>query len=276
MFGYITVNKPELKIKEFDEYRAYYCGLCGALRKRCGLKGQLSLSYDLTFLAMLLTGLYDGRTEDVPCKCIFHPLDKMRRKENQFLSYAADMNLLLTYYKCRDDWADEKKAAEAVYGKILHRHYQSIKKRYAGKIQAVEENFNTLARAEKAGIDDIDFLSGCFGKILSEIFAYRKDEWEEPIRRMGFMLGRFIYIMDAYEDLEKDRKKGNFNPFKKKADNPGFDEWIKDILTVAASSCAEEFEKLPVIENVEILRNILYSGIWTRYERVLSSKNGKR
>lgn len=140
----------------------------------------------------------------------------------------------------------------------------------------MEENFNTLARAEEAGIDDIDFLSGCFGKILSEIFAYRKDEWEEPVRRMGFMLGRFIYIMDAYEDLEKDRKKGNFNPFKKKADNPGFDEWIRDILTVAASSCAEEFEKLPVIENVEILRNILYSGIWTRYERVLSSKNGKR
>lgn len=276
MFGYITVNKPELKIKELEEYRAYYCGLCGALRKRCGLKGQLSLSYDLTFLAMLLTGLYDGRTEDVPCKCIFHPFDKMRRKESQFLYYTADMNILLTYYKCLDDWTDEKKAAEAVYAKSLSRQYRNIKKRYAVKIEAVEENFNTLARAEEAGIDDIDFLSGCFGKILSEIFAYRKDEWEKPVRRMGFMLGRFIYIMDAYEDLEKDRKKGNFNPFKKKADNPGFDEWIRDILTVAASSCAEEFEKLPVIENVEILRNILYSGIWTRYERVLSSKNGKR
>ena len=114
MFGYITVNKPELKIKEFEEYRAYYCGLCGALRKRCGLKGQLSLSYDLTFLAMLLTGLYDGRTEDVPCKCIFHPFDKMRRKESQFLYYTADMNILLTYYKCLDDWTDERKAAEAV------------------------------------------------------------------------------------------------------------------------------------------------------------------
>lgn len=109
MFGYITVNKPELKIKEFEEYRAYYCGLCGALRKRCGLKGQLSLSYDLTFLAMLLTGLYDGRTEDVPCKCIFHPFDKMRRKESQFLYYTADMNILLTYYKCLDDWTDEKR-----------------------------------------------------------------------------------------------------------------------------------------------------------------------
>ena len=89
MFGYITINKPELKIKEFDEYMAYYCGLCTALRKRYGFKGQLSLSYDLTFLAMLLTGLYDGRTEDESCKCIFHPMDKKRRKENKFLYYTA-------------------------------------------------------------------------------------------------------------------------------------------------------------------------------------------
>lgn len=276
MFGYITINKPELKIKEFDEYMAYYCGLCGALRKQCGFKGQLSLSYDLTFLAMFLTGLYDGKTEEVPCQCIFHPLDKRRRKENQFLRYTADMNILLTYYKCRDDWADERNAVRAVYGRSLRKQYQRLKKKYPGKTAEIEEIFNTLSRAESAGIDDIDFLSGCFGKILSEVFAYKKDEWEEAVRRMGFMLGRFIYIMDAYEDLEKDKKKGAFNPFKKKADNPGFDEWIKDILTVAASSCAEEFEKLPIIENVEILRNILYSGIWIRYEKVLASKNKKR
>lgn len=276
MFGYITINKPELKIREFDEYMAYYCGLCGALRKHYGLKGQISLSYDLTFLAMLLTGLYDAKTEDVPCKCIFHPMDKRHRKENKFLCYTADMNILLTYYKCRDDWTDEKKAAGAIYAGTLHKQYQNLQKRYPEKTAAIEELFDTLSQAEKAEVDDIDFLSGCFGNILSEVFAYRKDEWEEAVRRTGFMLGRFIYIMDAYEDLEKDKKKGSFNPFKKKADNPGFDEWIKDILTVAASSCAKEFEKLPVIENVEILRNILYSGIWTRYETVLSSKNKKR
>lgn len=276
MFGYITINKPELKIKEFDEYMAYYCGLCGALRKRYGFKGQLSLSYDLTFLAMLLTGLYDGRTEDVPCKCIFHPMDKKRRKENKFLHYTADMNILLTYYKCRDDWADERKAVGLLYAGSLHKQYENLKTKYPVKTAAIEELFRSLSQAEAAEVDDIDFLSGRFGKILSEVFAYKKDEWEEAVRRTGFMLGRFIYIMDAYEDLEKDRKKGTFNPFKKKADNPGFDEWIKDILTMAASSCAEEFEKLPVIENVEILRNILYSGIWNRYEAVLSSKNKKR
>ena len=111
---------------------------------------------------------------------------------------------------------------------------------------------------------------------MGEIFDWKEDEWSEELRCLSFYLGKFIYLMDAYEDLEKDKKKGTFNPFKKKADNPGFDEWIKDILTVAASSCAEEFEKLPIIENVEILRNILYSGIWIRYEKVLASKNKKR
>lgn len=276
MFGYITINKPELKIKEFEEYRAYYCGLCGALRKRYGIKGQISLSYDLTFLAMLLTGLYDTKTEEVPCKCIFHPFKKQRRKENRFLYYTADMNLLLAYYKCKDDWTDERKAAGALYGKSLQKQYRGLREKYPEKVAEIEKLFATLAQAEAAEVEDIDFLSGCFGRILSEIFAYRRDEWEEAVRRTGFMLGRFIYIMDAYEDLEKDEKKGTFNPFKKKADNPGFDEWVKDILTVAASSCAGEFERLPVIENVEILRNILYSGIWTRYEAALASKNKKR
>lgn len=276
MFGYITINKPELKIKEFDAYMAYYCGLCNALKKRCGFSGRLSLSYDLTFLAMILTGLYDGRTEDLPCKCPFHPFEKRRRKENRFLYYTADMNLLLAYYKCRDDWADEKKITEALYGKSLYKPYKEVKKRYPQKVEVIEKLLNTLSRAEEAGVDDIDFLSGCFGKILSEVFACRKDEWEEGLRATGFMLGRFIYIMDAYEDLEKDIKEGNFNPFKKKAGNPGFDEWVRDILTVAASSCAEAFEKLPIIENAEILRNILYSGIWAGYEKVLASKNKKR
>lgn len=272
MFGYIIVNKPELKVKELDEYMAYYCGLCRALKEKYGIKGQISLSYDLTFLAVFLTGLYEKQTRDLPCKCIFHPIEKRHRKENVLLEYAADMNVLLTYFKCRDDWKDEKRADKAVYAATLNKAYEKLKKKYPDKLSKLEKQFDTLFKAEQANLEDIDFLSGCFGKILSEVFLYAEDEWAESVRKIGFMLGKFVYILDAYDDIEKDKKKKNFNPFIKKAQNPGFDEWIRDILTLTASACAAEFEKLPIIENVEILRNILYSGIWTRYELVYSER----
>lgn len=276
MFGYITVNKPELRVKEFDEYMAYYCGLCRTLREKYGLRGQISLSYDLTFLALFLTGLYEPKTKELPCKCMFHPFEKRSRKENAVMEYTADMNILLTYHKCRDDWKDDKKADRAVYAAILKKAYGELQKKYPKKCAEIEAQFTMLSEAEKKEIDDIDFLAGCFGKILAEIFVYREDEWQEEVKRIGFMMGRFIYILDAYDDLERDEKKGSFNPFIKKYQNPGFDEWIKDILTLAASSCASEFEKLPIIENVEILRNILYSGMWGRYEMIVSGRKKAR
>lgn len=273
MFGYIIVNKPELRVREFDEYMAYYCGLCHTLKSKYGLRGQISLSYDLTFLAMFLTGLYEPDTRKQPCKCVFHPFEKRNRIENELLEYAADMNVLLTYYKCRDDWEDERKADRAAYGALLKRAYHELKEKYPGKCAEIETQFAILAKAEEKQEDDIDRLAGCFGRILAEIFVYREDEWKDEVRQIGFMLGRFIYILDAYDDLEKDGKKGAFNPFLKKYKNPGFDEWIRDILTLAASTCAREFEKLPIIENIEILRNILYSGIWTKYEMIRSGRD---
>lgn len=274
MFGYIIVNKPELRVREFDEYMAYYCGLCHTLKDEYGLRGQISLSYDLTFLAIFLTGLYEPDSHKVPSKCVFHPFEKRSRIENEMLRYTADMNLLLTYYKCRDDWEDERKADRAAYGALLKKAYRKIREKYPVKCAEIEMQFALLAKAEERREDDIDRLAGCFGRILAEVFVYREDEWKDEVRQIGFMLGRFIYILDAYDDLKKDEKKGAFNPFLKKCKNPGFDEWIRDILTLAASSCAREFEKLPIIENIEILRNILYSGIWTKYEMIISGKNG--
>lgn len=272
MFGYIIINKPELKVREYNEYMAYYCGLCRTLKGKYGIKGQISLSYDLVFLALFLTGLYEIETKEVPCRCVLHPFEKRCRKENAFLEYTADMNILLTYFKCRDDWKDEKKAGRAVYGASLKAAFERLQNEYPEKIKRIRSQFDILDQAEANGIDDIHFLSGCFGKILAEIFMYREDEWKESVEKMGIMLGRFIYILDAYEDLDEDIKKGSFNPFRKKCGNPGFDEWIRDILTLAAASCAEEFEKLPILENADIMRNILYSGIWTRYELLMSRK----
>ncbi len=268
MFGYVVVNKPELKIKDFEEYRSYYCGLCKALNKQAGVKGQMSLSYDMTFLAILLTLLYEPQELEYQSRCIVHPLTKHRMKQNRMIDYVADMNLLLTGYKCKDDFADDKNVAKACYGTILRGIIDKIKKTYQRQSKRIEDSLTQLISLEKERDYDIDKLSGCFGYLLEEIFVVQHDEWEPYLRKIGFYLGKFVYIMDAYDDLEQDMKKGRFNPFVEIGKEPGFDEWIKQLLVLIAAEFAKEFEKLPIIEHVDILRNIIYSGIWTKYEEV--------
>lgn len=268
MFGYVVVNKPELKIREFKEYHSCYCGLCRALQHTGGKKAQLSLSYDMTFLALLLSALYEPEEERVLYRCVAHPMEKQPVRQNELIDYAADMTLLLTWYKCRDDFLDEKKYGRALYGRTLEKTVKKISIHYNRQKKVVEECMDKLSALEQQSCTDIDALSGCFGTLLGEIFVVRQDEWEMSLRKIGFYLGRFIYILDAYDDLEKDKKKGCFNPFLERETNPDFDLWVKKLLQMAAVEAAREFEKLPILENVEILRNIIYAGIWTRYEEV--------
>lgn len=268
MFGYIIINKGEMKFKEFDVYHSYYCGLCQALKEEYGMAGQISLSYDMTFLVMLLGSLYEPETRVWQTKCAAHPFEKHMVRSNEFSPYGADMNLLFSYYKCRDDWADERKVTRLAYGKLLKKAYRSICARYGEKARRIDNLLRELSQEEKRQNQDIDHMAGIFGEVMGEIMAVRDDEWKESLRAMGSYLGKFIYLMDAYEDIEEDIKKGSYNPLIKKFDNPDFEEEMKTILTMIMSDCCREFEKLPVIENVEILRNILYSGIWYKYEMV--------
>ena len=106
MFGYVTINKPELKVKEYDRYWAYYCGVCHALKEEQGMFAQVSLTYDATFAAVLLTALYEPKTRKKSGRCMIHPAGKKNFLENAAISYVADMNLVLAYYKCLDDWED--------------------------------------------------------------------------------------------------------------------------------------------------------------------------
>ena len=126
MFGYIIINKGDMKFKEFDIYHSYYCGLCRALKERYGIAGQFSLSYDMTFLVMLLGSLYEPAVETGEIKCAAHPFEKHSIRKNEFSDYGADMNVLFTFYKCRDDWADDKKVSRLAYSKLLKRSFRSV------------------------------------------------------------------------------------------------------------------------------------------------------
>lgn len=276
MFGYIIINKGDMKFKEFDVYHSYYCGLCRALKDNYGVSGQLSLTYDMTFLSILLTGLYEPKTKEYTVKCVAHPFEKHLVRQNEFSDYAADMNILFTYYKCMDDWHDDKKLTKLGYGQLLKKGYRKLYHHYDEKVHKIDRLMKKLSQAEQKQTTDIDYMAGLFGEIMGEIMTPRQDEWQESLHKLGNYLGKYIYLLDAYEDIEEDIKKHRYNPLISKYENPDFDEEIKTILTMMMAECCKEFEKLPIIEHVEILRNILYSGVWYRYEAVRQQREAKK
>ena len=140
MFGYVMINKPELKIKDFEQYRSYYCGLCEALKRRHGLIGRSMLNYDMVFLVMLLSDLYDVESEETCCRCMMHPVHKHCQRYNTVSDYCADMCVLLSYHKCVDDWNDEKKLSRWVLARLLRPKAKKVEARYPEKASFIEKS----------------------------------------------------------------------------------------------------------------------------------------
>lgn len=274
MFGYITINKPEIRFKDFYRFRSYYCGLCSELKRRHGNAARMSLGYDMTFLIILLSGLYDTETEADAFRCIAHPFRKRARRVNEFTKYAADMNILLTYYKCMDDWNDEKKFTRLLYAALIKRKAKKTAAVYNHKSEILKEELKRQSALEAAGCRDIDEISGCFGNIMAELFAYKKDIWEPHLRRMGFFLGKYIYLLDAYDDVFEDEENKCYNPFVDVCHDSDFDERAERILRMMISESASAFEMLPVDDNMEILRNVIYSGVWRSFEIIRMKRSG--
>lgn len=276
MFGYIIINKPEMKFREFDVYRSFYCGFCQALKDSYGKIGQATLSYDLTFLILLLTSLYEPDTLEGECRCVAHPFEKHPTRRNEFSDYGADMNLLLSYYKCEDDWLDERKVKGKAMAGLMKSKVRALEGKYPKKAGLIRERLDQIHACEQSGGGSIDEAAGYFGDIMAEIFAWRSDEWERELRRIGFFLGKFVYLMDAYEDVERDKKNGNYNPFLQLYETGEFEEQCEMVLNMMMAECSKGFEKLPLIQHVEILRNILYAGVWCRYEAVKQRRQSQK
>ncbi len=265
MFGYISINRDELKIKDYDRYRAYYCGVCRSLRNRLGNIGRLTLSFDMTFLAILLDGLYDLDSRREKRRCAPHMIKAHDSLEGEAASYAADMNILLAYDDLRDKWFDSGNAGAKAAAFLLIRKRNRIAKLYPEQAEAVKTYTEKLHELEKNGEKNIEAAACLTGDMLGTIYAFRKDEWSDTLRRLGFYIGKFVYFADAYEDHDKDIKKGTYNPFVASGTDPETEG--KEILTMMAAEAAKTFERLPIDKNIDILRNIIYSGMWGRINK---------
>ena len=268
MFGYIAIYEPELKMKDYRKYRAYYCGLCQTLKKRYGSIGQMTLSYDMTFVVLLLNSLYEYEVTKTEGRCKVHPLKKRPILQSTATEYAADMNMVLSYYHLKDDWEDERKLKSAFGTAVLKRKIRKLEQKYPRQCRVIATELGQISRYEKENSTEIDEISGCFGRIMGEVLVCREDQWEKRLRRLGFFLGKYIYLMDAYEDLEKDLEKGLYNPLKDLKNRPDYEEYCKNMLCMMIAECSAEFEGLPCLQDGDILRNILYEGVWNRYRKM--------
>ena len=270
MFGYVRINKMDLTFREFDYYKGYYCGLCKYLKENHGEVSRLSLNYDITFLIVILTALYKLDSDITYERCIANPLKKKMRIENEITDYAASINILLSNYKLEDNLYDDNgikdKLAYELYKGKLKKAYE----KYPQKAEYIKQQLGNLRELEKQESKSIDKVSNTFGNLMGEIFVYKKDEYEQNLRNIGFNLGKYIYILDAYEDLEEDNKKGRYNPFIDYIDKK---EELKNkvdrLISMSLGMATKNIEQLNLEFNKSIIDNIIYSGVYLRYKSIL-------
>ena len=277
MFGYVNVNKADLSQEEQGIYQSMYCGLCQRLRESNGLKGRALLSFDMTFLVLLLTGLYEPQTEAKEYSCPVHPFKKNYFLLNEVTDYAADMNVILAYHNLEDDWQDDKNLLKHGLAVTFRERYSQIADRYPRQVQAVEEYMRRTAECEARQESNLDQAAMLTGEMLGELFAWKQDEWYDELKLLGMYLGKFIYLMDAWEDRPRDEKKDFYNPLRAlyKEHPAEYEGMVRQMLTQMMAGAAASFERLPILTHAGILRNILYSGVWSRYE-LLQRKNQKK
>lgn len=280
MFGYVTIDKPELKVKEFYRYKSYYCGLCRTLKEEYGFRGRMTLSYDMAFLVLFLTSLYETPTKELQSHCPLHPVKKIPMLQNEISEYGAKMNILLVYFKCEDDWKDDKSLKGIAGMHFFRKKAKELCKEYKRQAQVIQKQLKVLAVYEEKQEETLDLAAGAFGKLMAELFVYKEDMWEQELRNFGFYLGKFIYIMDAYDDLEEDLKTGSYNPLKavkkNSKDDNDYENTVQQILVMMMAEATAAFEKLPLLWDSEILRNILYSGVWAKYNKKQKEKQEKQ
>ena len=220
MFGYVRIFKPELKVREYEEYKAVYCTLCKTLGKEYGLVSRLLLSYDATFYILLRDCAADGTPQYKKGRCPFNPAKVCNYQTDCPESYraAAALTVILAYHKARDDRRDSKgfkKAAAALACAFLRASYKKAAKRYPHFAEIAAASMEKQQVLEAAQCDSADRAADPSASALAALCTAHMPEGEQRrvTERIAYCVGRWVYLMDAYDDMEKDLKNGGYNPF---------------------------------------------------------------
>ena len=264
MFGYVMANPQELRPEQRERYLGCYCGICRAIGEQNSLASRLALNYDMVFLALLLSSLYEPAEEQSSGRCLIHPLSPRPWRRSEAIRYAADMNVALANFSADAHWQDDRRPDALALRRLLRPHYEAIQSRFPRQCRAMETCIRDLRRMEAEHCPNPDLPANCFGLLMAELFCWREDRWSGYLRQMAMALGRFIYFVDAAVDYRRDLHRGSYNPFRAMGGEPDPDRW-ENYLVLEMGRAPQAYEMLPLVQDKDLLDNILYTGVWVTY-----------
>ncbi len=295
MFGYIRPAKEELKLKDFTKYRSIYCGLCKEIKKTYGNIPRLTLTYDMTFFALLGISLSDNDGTIEMESCFLNPLKKKPvLKDHKFIKIAAALSVLLAQVKITDDFNDSEiagtKAKQNIISLAFKPYYKKAKSSYNAYDEIIKENIKKLTVMEQQFLEkdkdiqikpiydeasDIfgNLLAGIFKEAFKDIFKSEKNEslLTDAMEKFGLYLGKWIYVLDAIDDYKKDLAKNEFNPFLPLNENE-----MKSVGEEILVLCEDRMDKiaslLPYKRNGSLISNIILQGIPEVRQRIFKGE----
>ncbi len=286
MFGYVRLFKPTITMGEYEQYKGIYCTLCKRLGKRYGLLSRFTLSYDMTFLALLEMALSEQDPEFCPSRCSFNPTKRcLKARHTPALDRAADVGTILTYYKLKDTLADEglgkRLGALCLYPFAAAARKRALKRRPADDAM-VADMMSRQATLEAEGCASIDRAAEPFALLLQHMAAdtAADDVQHRVLERFGYCLGRWVYLTDAVDDLAEDLEKGRYNPYASSRGLTAGDadgiaatrRYAGESLNACLAECIAAYNLLEIRRFDGILRNILEQGMPHTQKRVIAGE----
>ena len=277
MFGYLQIHKDELKVKEYEAYKSVYCGLCKQLGRDYGFLTRLILSYDCTFYAILLMSLKRSCTGFSDGRCKFNPLKKCKFadcKDNAY-SKASALSVISAYYKVVDDIDDSgffKRIALKIAKPFFGRRQKKAARRFPELKNIVSEMMKNQKAAENDELVTIDKAANPTAKMISDLAALEggNDLQKRVLSEFGYQIGRWVYLIDAADDYEKDKKSGNFNPFIKADINDK--DYINSVLSQSLARAYDAYNLLDIIDFKPIIDNMMLYGFPNKQNAVLNNR----
>lgn len=285
MFGYVKINKPEMKVKEYEAYRGLYCSLCKSLGKHFGVLSRLTLSYDITFLLLVRLSFTMCVPEFRSGRCTFNPTKRCNYCLNgdEELRYCAAVSMMMFYFKVKDNISDGSFFRKTLMYLLLP--YTSIKYKKAEKMYPevaliISDCMKKQSENEKSETDIIDKAAHESAEALGKILSYKLPDENGSIYRFGYGVGKFVYLSDAADDIEKDIKQKSYNPFVKRfsltsAPDEEVKKEIEELLNMSAGMVCEAFGQIENKTLTPIVENIIYDGMENTMKNILKGKDKK-